>query len=141
MIIFWEWVFTGSSSPILLPLVATRLLVCRMQAVSFQGRHVATEQRVDYGKLKMSHSSSFLPKFSCFSGINVPQAAANLCPISRALKKLIITVSAIFLVKEKRLFGDAYFAFFFFLLMYTAHICFHIGLYVLKTNFSPTPED
>lgn len=98
--------------------MAARLLVCRMQAVSFQGRHVATEQRVDYGKLKMSHSSSLLPKFSCFSGINVPQAAADLCPISRALKKLIITVSAIFLVvKEKRLFGDAYFAFFFFFLL------------------------
>ena len=27
MIIFWEWVFTGSSSPILLPLVAAKLLV------------------------------------------------------------------------------------------------------------------
>lgn len=65
------------------------------------------------------------------------QDAANLCSISRALKKLIITVSAIFLVvKEKRICGDPYFAFsffLFFLLMYTDHICFCISLYVLKT--------
>ena len=63
----------------------------------------------NYGKFKILQSSLFLPRFSCFSGMNVPQDAANLWSISRALKKLIMTIFDIFLVvKEKYVFGDPY---------------------------------
>ena len=125
----------------MLPLVAASLLVftAECKLLVFHVIMLLQSRGWNYGKLKMSPSSSLLPKFSCIFRKNVPQAAANLCSISRALKKLIITVSAIFLVvKEKRIFGDPYFAFsfflfFFFLLLYTDHICFCISLYVLKT--------
>ena len=124
MIIFWEWVFTGSSSPILLPLVAAKLLVftAECKLLVFKVVVLLWSRGWNHGKLKMSQSSSLLPKFSCFSVINVPQAAANLCSISRALKKLIITVSAIFLLLRRSTFLEILTLPFFFADVYCPHL-------------------
>lgn len=133
MILFWKWIFTGSSSAILLPLVAASLLVftAECKLLVFHVIMLLQSRGWNCGKLKMSPSSSLLPKFSCIFRINVAQDAANLCSISRALKKLIITVSAIFLVvKEKRICGDPYFAFSFFLSFLFADVYWpHLFLY------------
>lgn len=60
------------SSPVLL------LVVLGGWAVIFPGYHGAGQQRVDGNdKLKMSQSSLFFLKFSCFSGVNVHWIAAS----------------------------------------------------------------
>lgn len=79
----------------------------------------------------MPRSSLFLQIFSCFPVINVPRTAANLRSIPRVLKKLIVTIFFIFsAVMEEHIFGDPYSAF---LADVTAHICFYIFLYMLKS--------
>ena len=150
MIIFWEWVFTGSSSPILLPLVAAKLLVftAECKLLVFKVVVLLWSRGWNHGKLKMSQSSSLLPKFSCFSVINVPQAAANLCSISRALKKLIITVSAIFLLLRRSTFLEILTLPFFFcwcilptFVFISVYMCWKPWIHRSTSNFSPTPED
>lgn len=82
----------------------------------------------------MPQSSLFLLRFGHFSVINVPQTAANLKSISRALEKLIVTIFAIFpAAMEEHIFRDPYPAFF---ADVTAHICFYIFLHMLKIRNS-----
>lgn len=68
----------------------------------------------------------------CFSIINVPWTAAKLRSIPRALKKLIVLIFVICFpaITDEHILGDPYSAFF---AVVTAHICFYIFLYMLKT--------
>lgn len=82
----------------------------------------------------MPQSSLSLLRFGRFSVINVPQVAANLRSISRALEKLIVTIFAIFpAIMEEHICRDPYSAFF---ADVTAHICFYTVLHMLKIRDS-----
>lgn len=105
-----------------------------MQAVSFQGRHVATEQRMELWQVKNVTEFLALTKIQLLFRNKCPSGCCKtLFNIQSSEKLDFNSFCHFFVVKEKHIFGDPYFAFLFFLLMYTAHICFYLGLYVLKT--------
>lgn len=66
--------------------VVVRLVVFKATLELGKGEWEGTRQ------VKIPHSLVFLPRFSCFSWINLPWIVASLCLISRVLKKLIVTI-------------------------------------------------